>query len=185
MTHVALLGGSFNPPHLAHQMLCLWALSTRFDQVWMMPTYVHPLGKPLISFQHRARMCELAIEPFSSERVAVCTIEAENERPSRTVDTVEALRERHPRHAFSLLVGADILTQKDDWYRFDRLEQLVEIVAVGRGSHAVPGTVALPDVSSSQIRSALEAGEDVSSVVPASVRKYIAQHQLYRGEGSK
>lgn len=178
---IALLGGSFDPPHLAHQMLCLWALSTRFEAVWLVPTFVHALGKPLTNFSHRTGMCELALEPFAPPRVAVCRIEAELSEPSRTLFTVEALCARHPELKFSLLVGADILAQQDEWYRFDELERLVEVVAVGRMGHRpITENITLPDISSSRIRDRLQQGEDVSSYLPAAVYRYIVEHGLYK-----
>lgn len=181
MEAVALLGGSFDPPHVAHQMLCLWALSTRGGSVWLVPTFSHALGKRLTSFEHRVRMCELALEPFSRERVDVCGIEAELGGPNRTLFTVQALRSRYPGATFSLLVGGDILAQKDEWYRFDELEQMVEIVAVGRVGHGtVSGNITLPEVSSSRIRQALAAGENVSHELPLGVYQYIQEQGLYR-----
>ena len=69
MREVALFGGSFNPPHVAHQMVCLFVLETcRVDAVWMVPTFRHAFSKELCGFEHRFRMCELAAAPLG-ERV--------------------------------------------------------------------------------------------------------------------
>jgi nicotinic acid mononucleotide adenylyltransferase len=38
-----------------------------------------------------------------------------------------------------------------------------------------------PNVSSTQIRKRLNAGESISGLVPAAVERHIAQHGLYRG----
>ena len=52
MTTVALFGGSFNPPHIAHQMVALWVLETQaVDGLWMLPTWRHPFGKPLVDHE--------------------------------------------------------------------------------------------------------------------------------------
>ena len=57
---VALLGGSFNPPHLGHLLAAhvVRALEP-VDEVWFVPAAHHPFGKPLIDFSHRLAMCEL------------------------------------------------------------------------------------------------------------------------------
>ena len=93
MRTVAIFGGSFNPPHLAHQMLCLSVLETaEVDGCWMVPTYRHPFAKDLADFEHRFRMCELAVEVFAGQ-VQVSRIEEElGQEASRTLDTLRALR---------------------------------------------------------------------------------------------
>ena len=59
---IALLGGSFNPPHVAHVMAAWWALATQgVREVWLLPTWRHPFGKELAPWEDRVRMCELAI----------------------------------------------------------------------------------------------------------------------------
>src|SRR3989304_1115288 len=58
---VALLGGSFNPPHVAHMMAAYWTLATQeVSEVWLLPAYRHPFGKALAPFEDRVKMCELA-----------------------------------------------------------------------------------------------------------------------------
>ena len=58
--HVALLGGSFNPPHVGHLLAAHYVRATQgVDEVWLMPAYHHPFGKALADFEHRAAMCEL------------------------------------------------------------------------------------------------------------------------------
>ncbi|MEL6179714.1 MAG: hypothetical protein AAFS10_12215, partial [Myxococcota bacterium] len=64
--NIAILGGSFNPPHVCHVLSATWVLSTRpVDEVWLMPVGQHAFGKGLESFAHRQPMCELAIQPIA------------------------------------------------------------------------------------------------------------------------
>lgn len=181
MTTVAIFGGSFNPPHLAHQMLCLAVLETQpVDAVWMVPTYRHPFAKELIDFEHRFRMCELALQVFG-ERVGVSRVEAELAQPaSRTLDTVLALRERHPDIEFRLVVGADILGERDKWYRWEEIERLAPSIVVGRHGYPSECAIDLPDVSSSGIRARLARGESVAALLPHGVMRYIEENGLYR-----
>ena len=185
MACVALLGGSFNPPHVAHQMAALWVLSTGgADQVWLVPCYRHPFGKELVPFAHRLRMCELAVGPFATGKVAVSDVEQHLGGESRTYYTVQHLVDQHPEHRFSLVIGADILAEKDSWYRFDAIEELVRIDVVGRSGHPTTGvSIVLPEVSSTDIRRRLRRGEPVDHLVPAAVLAYIEGHGLYRGRG--
>ncbi|HVR61105.1 MAG TPA: nicotinate-nicotinamide nucleotide adenylyltransferase, partial [Polyangia bacterium] len=106
MTRVALFGGSFNPPHVAHQMVGLYVLETALvDELWLLPCFLHAFGKPLAPFDDRFRMCERAAAALG-ERARVSDVERAIGQPSRTLVTVQALRAQHPRHAFSLVIGA-------------------------------------------------------------------------------
>src|SRR4051812_26752381 len=58
---VAIFGGSFNPPHVGHQLAALWVLETAgVDELWFVPAFVHPFEKALAPFEDRRRMCERA-----------------------------------------------------------------------------------------------------------------------------
>ena len=186
MSRVALLGGSFNPPHAAHLMAAMWVLSSgKADQIWLVPCFRHPFRKKLCSFEHRHRMCELAVQGlFRRGLVQVCRAEEELGGESRTLDTVQHLQARHPEHGFSLVVGADILGDRTSWYRFDEIERLVDLVVVGRAGYDAPpdGAVVLPNVSSTEVRRLLRESEHgrVGDLVPAAVLAYINEHGLYR-----
>ncbi len=180
---IALLGGSFNPPHVAHLMAAYWTLATQdVQEVWLLPAYRHPFGKDLAPFEDRVAMCELAIRAIRG--AAVCTAEAElRDDPlvGKTARTLEHLVAKHPGHAFSLVVGADILPETEGWYRWDRVRALARIVVVGReGFPPVPGAPTLPAISSTEVRRRLARGEDVSGLVPRKVREYVAAKGLYR-----
>lgn len=183
MARIALLGGSFNPPHIAHQMMALWALAARqADEVWLVPCFQHPFGKDLTPFDHRLRMCELAAAALATERVQVSRVEEELGGESRTLRTVEHVRARWPEHELVLLIGSDILGERRSWHRFEEIERLASIVVVGRSGHAAPTDAPLlPPISSREIRRRLVAGEDVSELVPATVLEYIRGHRLYAG----
>jgi nicotinate-nucleotide adenylyltransferase len=187
---VALFGGSFNPPHVAHQMVCLFVLETEaVDAVWMVPTYKHAFAKSLASFDDRIAMCELVAAPFHG-RVAVSRVEeAVAMQPgftvSRTLHTLEALHAAHPDTAFRMVVGADILAERDKWYRWDDVVRLAPLIVVGRGGYELPaGATSLgldmPEVSSSEVRARLGRGESAVPLVPRSVMEYIGRRGLYR-----
>jgi nicotinate-nucleotide adenylyltransferase len=180
---LALLGGSFNPPHVGHCMAAWWALATQgVDEVWLLPSFVHPFGKPLAPWEDRVRMCELAVAGIRGARV--CTAEAAlqgDPLAGRTVRTLEHLIASHPGDRFALIVGADILSETDRWYRFDRVQALARLIVVGRqGFPPVAGAPSLPEVSSTSIREAIARGDDVSGLVPAEVARYVAERGLFR-----
>jgi nicotinate-nucleotide adenylyltransferase len=176
---LGVLGGSFDPPHLAHVMLALFGLSAAgLERVVVAPAFIHAFGKPLDDFDHRLRMCELAFQPLPA--VEVSAIERELGGVSRTLRLVEALSQRNPTHRLRLLVGSDILAERDRWQDFDQICARAPLLVAQRPGFAGESrTLQLPEISSSALRAALARGDDVGAWLPAKVREYIATHGLY------
>ncbi len=194
---VAVFGGSFNPPHVAHVLAVVYALSTApIDEVLVVPVFRHPFAKELASFRRapgdvRARP---GVDP-ARDGVAGG---ARARRRGLTLRTVEHLAEAHPDWSLRLLIGADVLGDLPKWHRFDRIAEIAPPLVLGRvgvvppppGEGSVPIPTAplpvLPRVSSTEIRSAIAAGDldAVRARVPRAVLDFIEQHRLYRGADS-
>jgi nicotinate-nucleotide adenylyltransferase len=187
---VGLFGGSFNPPHAAHQLVALYALETLVDEIWFVPTYSHPFGKQLVAYEHRVAMCELASAPLGARaRVSKAEQELANKPDfvaSRTLDLIEHLLASFPDIALRLVVGTDILHERDKWHRWDDVVAKAPLIVVGRGGVELPaGSVAtgvtMPEISATRVRELLAAGDaSVSSLLPRTVLSYIERHGLYR-----
>lgn len=177
---IAVLGGTFDPPHVGHVLATAYVLSVEApSQLLVVPTFEHPFGKaPRASYDHRVRMCELAMGCFCN--VEVSRIEGELGGVSRTLRTLEALRDRLPDASLRWIVGADLLAEVDRWHGWDRIVELAPPIVVGRLGHGDGTDVAIPDVSSTEVRNRLDDAEDVDRLVPRAVRDYIAEQGLYR-----
>jgi len=188
---VAVYGGSFDPPHLAHRRAVeLLALSGEFDRVLVVPVHEHALEKRLAPYDHRIRMCEASMLVAGS--VEVSRIESELEPPNYTLHTLHALRERLPSAEFRLVVGADVLLEADRWHAFDEVIRLAPLYPLGRvgvPSDEAPVPV-LPEVSSSEVRASLRGRPEgplaaalrarLESWLWPAVIDYIEAHDLYR-----
>ena len=135
MPTVALFGGSFNPPHVVHQMVALYVIETALvDELWMVPTWGHPFGKELASFDDRVAMCELAAAGLGP-RVSVSRVEAavaaQHGGVSRTLHTIEHLAEIRPDIALRLVIGADILADTPKWHRWDDVVRRAPPIVIG------------------------------------------------------
>ena len=187
---IALYGGSFDPPHVAHQLVACYVLATQpVDELWFVPTYTHPFGKQLAPYNDRVEMCKRVAAMFASKpRVRVSLAEQQlANRPgfvaSRTLDLVSYLRARNPAAAFRLVIGADILAETDKWYRWDELMKRAPAIVVGRSGVAPAKRatgVAMPAISGTEIRRRLGQGRDVAGLLPTSVLGYIRSRKLYR-----
>jgi len=180
MTSVAIFGGSFNPPHVAHVLAVAYVLSTtEVDRVLVVPSHKHPFGKPLAPFEDRVRMCELALEPLP--RADVSRIEASLD--GLTLHTLEALKRAHPEWQLRLVMGADLLLESDKWFRFDDVRKLAPPIVLGRAGVAVAGAPApiLPEISSTRVRElvAAHAWDDLAPLVPRRVLDHIRARRLY------
>ena len=188
-TRVAVFGGSFNPPHVAHQLVALYVLETQqVDELWFVPTFAHPFGKPLVDYEHRIAMCELAAAALGP-RARVSRAEAElAARPgfvaSHTLDLVDRVVAQGlaPR----LVIGSDIFGEAIHWHRWSDVVARAPLIVVGRAGHPLPaGSVAtevtMPEISATHVRQLLAAGgSGAAGLVPREVLRYIAQHHLYQ-----
>ena len=178
---LAVFGGSFDPPHVAHVLVAAWARATgAVDRVLVVPAFAHPFGKKSVAFEHRLAMCRIAMESFPFAEV--CDIEKEV-GDGRTLYTVEALQKRHPDASFRLLIGSDILAGAHRWHRWDELVTLAPPLVVGRSGYAHTGTpdaLDLPALSSTQLRARIGAGEATEGRLAFGVANYIETHGLYR-----
>ncbi len=167
---VAVYGGSFNPPHMGHALVSAWLRwADRADEVWLVPTSVHPFAKDLAPFEDRVRWCE-ALAATLGPWVRVEPIEASLSGVSYTVQTLDALAARHPGVAFRLVLGADNLRDTPKWRAWDRIQAVYEPVVVGReGWPEVPDAPTFPGISSTEVRRRLARGEPVDHLVPAAV----------------
>ena len=189
---VAIFGGSFNPPHVAHVLAVAYALSAApVDEVLVVPVFQHPFSKELAPFEDRLAMCRLAVGWLP--RVEVSDVERELGGESRTLRTLEHLAAVNPGWAMRLLVGADVVADLPKWHRFDRVAAIAPPIVLGRGGYASIASggahpieiaeVTLPQVSSTEVRDALAAG-DLDAVrwrLPRAVVEYMVERGLYGG----
>lgn len=188
-TVVGLLGGSFNPPHVAHALLALYALETApIDRLWLVPTWQHAFGKQLAAYDDRVAMCELVASSLGP-RVEVSRVEEEVARArggeSRTLYTLAYLAAARPELTFRLVIGADILAETASWLGWDEVCRRAPPIVVGRGGVEPPAgatvtELAMPVVSSTEVRRRLADGEDVRDLLPTRVWRYIGERGLYR-----
>jgi nicotinate-nucleotide adenylyltransferase len=183
---VAFYGGSFNPPHVAHVLAAVYALSTApIDEVLVVPVYRHPFAKELAPYDDRLAMCRAAFEWIP--RVAVSNVEQELGGDSLTLRTLEHLAAAHPDWSLRLLVGGDVMNDRSKWHRWDRIVEIAPPLVLGRAGvvTAEAPLPVLPQVSSTEIRAAIAAGkiDSIRDRVPSKVIDLIAARGLYGAGG--
>ena len=197
MRRIGLMGGSFNPIHLAHVHLARAALDGgHVDEVIFLPTGHPPhKGAELASSQARYEMTCLAVA--GEARMSVSREEIDRQGVIYTVDTLRALHRRMPDARFTYLIGADTLLLLPTWREIDTVitlcgflvcmrpgeddVQAQEAAALWRakGAQVVFMDAARMAMSSTEIRRRLRAGLPTCGMLDARVERYIREHGLY------
>ena len=179
---VALFGGSFNPPHVAHAMAATYVLMTQdVDELWFMPAYNHAFGKDLISYTDRVKMCSLVASEFPRARISLAEKQAQRwynpegvHIPSNTTyNTLCYLRRKNTDIEYRLVVGTDILGETHKWFRWDEVERMAPPIVVPRG-----GEYGIPNISSTLVRDVVAKGIN-TPWLPRKVSDYITKNKLY------
>jgi nicotinate-nucleotide adenylyltransferase len=200
---IGILGGTFNPPHLAHLICAQEAfLQLGLDRVVLIPARIPP-HKPVEEEpgpEHRLELCRLAIQG-DEHRFEVSGLEIAREGPSYTVDTLQELRSSAPEHELFLIVGGDIAAGLPDWREPERVLSLATLaIAKRRGTSRADVDDALRvlrggeraqffrmpriAISSTMLRERVRAGDSIRYYTPDPVINYIDSHHLYAGVGS-
>jgi nicotinate-nucleotide adenylyltransferase len=194
---LGILGGTFNPPHLAH-LVCAQEAQRELglDRILWVPARIppHKTVEQDPGPEHRLQLCRLAIA--GNDRFAVSDMELRREGPSFMVDTLQVLKTQAPQDELVLILGGDIAAGLPEW---NSPEQVLELstVAIARRRGTTRGTVeqalgrlrggdraqffAMPriGISSTMLRRRVAAGHPIRYFVPDQVEAYIQRHGLY------
>ena len=128
---IGLLGGSFDPPHLAHRAISLFAIKRlKLDRVWWLVTPGNPLKADRAPHDLTERM-EAARQVAHDPRIDVSCLESVI-GTRYTVDTVNYLRRRFSGLRFVWIMGADNLAQFHRWQNWRRIASEVPIAVIDR-----------------------------------------------------
>ena len=128
---IGLLGGSFNPPHVAHRAISLFAIKRlKLDRVWWLVTPGNPL-KDQDGLRDLNERTAAARKMASDPRIDVSCLESVI-GTRYTVDTISYLRRRASGLRFVWIMGADNLAQFHRWQNWRRIASEVPIAVIDR-----------------------------------------------------
>jgi nicotinate-nucleotide adenylyltransferase len=195
---LGIFGGSFDPVHNGHIALAQACQHQEgLDEIWFMPTAVQPLKQqgPHATDAQRLEMLRLATWPEPSWRVS--TLEIDRGGLSFTVDTLRQLGEQLPEAVLFFLLGADAVQDVPHWreprvifslatplvvHRAGEPEPDLEMLRTFCSANKQPQRIEMPavNISSSEIRRRIAAGQSLDGLVPPTVAAYITAHNVYR-----
>jgi nicotinate-nucleotide adenylyltransferase len=188
---IAMLGGSFNPPHLGHTALAREIAALGYRKVVFVPARVRPLKTmaPGAGDGDRLAMAKIAASRDPSFDVDPC--EMERGGPSFTCDTIDYLEKKYAgalEGKIALVVGDDLLEGFWEWRRSAELPRKADIIVARRVAGKAGGRAPFPhialdnaplDISSSDIRRRIGHGEPWEHLVEEGVSEYIKRANLY------
>jgi len=193
---IGVLGGAFDPPHLAHQALAQAAcLQLQLDELRIVPTgWAWHKSRTLSASEHRLEMAQLAFAGIC--QAVVDSRETQRSGPSYTIDTLREILADTPGSELFLIIGADQAQALTTWKAWNEIVQTATICVAARAySTGVSGEfdaeklhpdcfrhinmLSMP-LCATDIRAKIAARQDVTAWVCDSVARYIADHQLYQ-----
>ncbi len=188
---IGLFGGTFDPPHNAHVALAALALQElALDELrWI------PAGQPwqktraITPAAQREAMVRLAMA--GEPRFVLERCELRRQGASFTLDTVRELQAARSGAEWFLIIGQDQYANLHTWRDWRELLARVTLAVANRPGVAIEPhpdvraaaqrIVPLPmlDIASTDIRARVAAGQDIGTLVPASVARYIEANHLY------
>ena len=201
MSRIGLLGGTFDPPHLAHLVLAAAARRTHaLERVLLVPA-----GDPWRKADREVSPAESRLELARASVggllrwAEVSDVEVIRAGPSYTVDTLGELRAQLPDAEWWFILGRDALADLPNWREPERILELARLALAQRGAAEEPlpaaAVAAFPElaarvdlvpmpqleISASELRRRVAAGEPTAPLLPGAVRRRIEQLGLYRG----
>ena len=131
---IAILGGTFDPPHLGHLILADTVLKElNYDKVLFIPSKIPPhkniSGE--VSNEDRLNMLKLSIE--DDKRFSFDDYELKSEGISYSIKTLNYLYENYDIDGkIVLIIGADLIKDFHRWKEPEKISELANIVAVNR-----------------------------------------------------
>lgn len=194
MKRIGIFGGSFNPIHNGHIALGKAFLrQAKLDELWFVVSPQNPLKRndKLLDDNLRLEMAQLAVDDLKNKRIKVSDVEFHLPKPSYMISTLESISKQNPDYTPVLLIGEDNWERFPQWYRHDDILANYEICIYPReGSDGKLTQESLPEgctlidaplfnVSSTEIRERLAAGDSIDGMVPDKVAEFITERHLY------
>ena len=192
---LGVFGGTFDPPHLGHLAAASDAAQAlALDRVLWIPAAEHPFKRGSVAAPPELRLEMVRAAVAGDGRFEACDLELRRSGPSYTVTTLRELQAWHPGAELFFLTGADNLRELAQWREPDEVVRLARLVVVSRQGEGVP--VGLPyaatavsvtrlDISSTELRRRVAAGETIRYLVPEPVREISERTGLYREREDK
>ncbi len=189
--HIGLFFGSFNPVHVGHLALANYMFnSTEIEQVWLVVSPHNPLKNKnqLLNQNDRLHLVNIALDFHPN--IKGSNFEFDLPQPSYTINTLARLKEKHPEHQFSLIMGQDNLQSFNKWKNYEEIIKRHQIYVYPRpnckpsefDTHPNVHMTEAPlmDISSTFIRNSIKEKKDIRFFLHPKVWEEIDTMNFYK-----
>lgn len=196
---IGILGGTFDPFHKGHFMIAETAYRQfELDEIWIMPNGnpPHKRDTKQTDFELRCEMVSLAIADVPYMKL--CRVEGSEEHYHYTYETLGKFKEEYPMVDFYFIIGADSLNDFPTWREPGKIAGLCKLLVACRDEAGIQelkekaaeiekmygGEVLIMnspkvDAASSEIRTMIFEGKDITEFVSQEICDYIHKMKLY------
>ena len=173
---IAILGGTFDPPHLGHLILADTVLKElNYDKVLFIPSKIPPhkniSGE--VSNEDRLNMLKLSIE--DDKRFSFDDYELKSEGISYSIKTLNYLYQNYNIDGkIALIIGADLIKDFHKWKEPEKISELANIVAVNREENE---NLLKENIEKYKIKIIIAPRIDISSTL---IRERIKKNKAFR-----
>lgn len=194
---IGLYFGTFNPIHVGHLIIANHlAEHSDLKQIWMVVTPHNPFKEKnsLLDDYQRLHLVNLATENYP--KIKASDIEFKLPQPNYTVNTLAYLKEKFPKHEFSIIMGEDNLNSLHKWKNYTYILENHDIYIYPRISKAnenLNSNIAsnchhkiykidapIVEISSTFIREGIKKKINIAPLLSDKVWLYIDHNNFYR-----
>ncbi len=180
--NIALFGGSFDPPHIGHEMIVKSALNKlKIDKLYVVPTYLNPFKESFHTpADIRYKWLKKLFKDF--DKVEVSDFEIKQKRAVATIETVEYFYKKYNIDKFYLIIGDDNLENLHKWKEYEKLKKSVIFVVATRYKKEYSKNLKILNISANISSTKLRENLD-TKYLPASISKDIIKYyKEYNGQ---
>ena len=187
---IAVFGGSFNPPTIAHISLAKQVLAKmdNLEKVILVPVSTRYNKNGLASDEIRFNMLEqiCAKEPG----LEVSRLELDSDKQLYTIETLRKIKQQNPNKQIYFVLGTDNLKELETWHKVYELLSSFKFIVLKRDEDSVSDIIDKStilkkykssffelkgidtvDLSSSYVRKRIQDGETIVGLVPSKIEK--------------
>lgn len=197
---IGIIGGSFNPIHIAHLIIADRFVDQRgLDHCFFVPTHQSPFKTSDAAVAPAAdRLAMVQLATVQHAKFQVSDVEIQRGGVSYTIDTIRHFAAQYPDAEINILIGSDQAVEFVRWKDWQQIVREAQVCIVRRPFLLTPEmeermsenltiddrapvwiTAPLLEISSTDIRKRVREHKSINYLTVKAVRDYIAEHGLY------